>query len=223
MLRTTLKTLTLCIGLGGAATAQAGDAYFGFDAIGALSTTDFGGVNTAGGFSNNDTPNDTISGVALRFGMRDQWTIGSRTITPEIELAWFDDTITSASFPGLPAPTFFYTTSVETYRLGVNLWTPFHQDALWRAELGAGAGAVHRKISTNDTVVAGRKDDTALYGQVGMRFLRKVSARGSLSLSTIYSFTNETSVPLDGGANGNLSLKTNQLEIGVGYQVNLGS
>ena len=222
MLRTTLKTLTLCLGLGGATTAHAGDAYFGFDAIAALSTTDFGGFNNLGGFSNNDTPNDTISGVALRFGMRDQWTIGNRSVTPEIEFTWFDDTITSASFPGLPAPAFFYTTSVESYRLGVNLWTPFHQDELWRAELGAGAGAVHRKISTTDTVVAGRKDDTKLYGQVGMRFLRKVSANISLSLSTIYSFTDKTSVPLDGGPSGNLSLKTNRLEIGLGYQVTLG-
>ena len=38
----------------------------------------------------------------------------------------------------------------------------------------------------------------------------------------VYSFTDKTSVPLDDGPSGNLSLKTNRLEIGLGYQVTLG-
>ncbi len=205
--------------------AQAGDAYVGFDLVGARSMIDFGGVNTAGGFSNNDNQGEYIAGVALKFGMRDQWNLGGASITPEIDLTWYGnyDTV-SASFPGAPAPNFFYNTEIDTGRLGVNLWTPFHDDGKWRAEAGAGLGVMYRDVSTNDLVVQGSESDYVAYGQLGFRFLRKMSDRGALSLGTSYIFSDSASMPLTSGGfpAGNFEIETNHLEISVGYQVSLG-
>ncbi|QYX58257.1 hypothetical protein K1T73_07825 [Roseovarius sp. SCSIO 43702] len=218
-----LLTAVAALSFGTTTAAQAGDAYIGFDLIGARSLVDFGGFNTAGGFSNDDNQQAYTAGLALKFGMRDQWTIGGRSITPELEFAWYDDYSTrSASFPGLPAPTFFYNTSIDTARLGVNAWTPFHDDGVWRAEAGAGLGMMYRDVSTNDTVVRGSKSDYAPYGQFGLRFLRKMGDRGTLSLGTSYLFSDDIDVPLRSGAPaGNFKVQTNHVEISVGYQINL--
>jgi hypothetical protein len=204
--------------------AQAGDAYVGFDVVGARSMVEFGGVNTAGGFSNDDSQGETFAGVSLKFGMRDQWTLGGASVTPEIDFAWYNNyDIVSASFPGLPAPTFFYDTAIDTGRLGVNLWTPFHDDGLWRAEAGAGLGVLYRDVSTNDTVVQGSESDYVAYGQLGFRFLRKMNEHGTLSLGTSYIFSDSTTMSItDGGTPaGNFEIQTNHAEISVGYQISL--
>ncbi len=209
------------------AQAQAGETYVGFDAVGARSLVEFGGFNTAGGFSNNDNQGEYTAGVALKFGMQDQWTLSGTSITPEIDFAWYDDYNTvSASFPGLPAPVFFYGTSIEAGRLGVNVWTPFHNDGVWRAEAGAGLGVMYRDVSTSDTAVQGSKEDYVPYGQLGLRFLRKMNDRGTLSLGTSYLFSESTTVPLTiggGGAPaGNFKVETDHVEFRVGYQINFG-
>jgi len=149
-------------------------------------------------------------------------------ITPEIEAAWYQNyNTTSASFPGLPNPTFFYRSKVKTGRLGLNLWTPLYADGLWRAEAGAGLGVLYRDFKTNDTVVGGSGDDYALYGKVGVRFLRKTGQRGKLTLGVSYIASTKTNIPLavnGGGAPaGNLSVKTNGPEISFGYQLSLGN
>lgn len=208
--------------------AVAGDAYLGFDLIGASSFVDFDGFNTAGLFSNKDEQREHTSGVSLKYGLRDHFTLGGMAITPEADLAWYNEyTDSSASFPGLPNPTLFYDTSIETGRLGVNLWTPFHVDENWRAEAGFGFGAMYRDVSTSDTFVQGQKDEYLPYGQLGFRFLRKLDDRSSLSLGTSYLFSESTNVPLteatpSGAPAGVFEVETDHLEISIGYQLKLG-
>lgn len=217
--------VALGIALVSPATAIAGDPYVGFDVIGARAITDFGGVNTAGPHSNRDEQGEYTGGVALKYGLQDQFKLGGMTITPEAELAWYNDyNEVSASFPGLPAPTFFYNTSIESGRVGVNLWTPFHVDNKWRAEAGFGFGAMYRDVSTNDTVVQGQKDEYVPYGQLGFRFMRKLGDRSSLTLGTSYLFSDSTSVPLNSGGApaGTLEVETDHVEITFGYQLKLG-
>jgi len=223
-----LSRITVAVVLLSISTAASAEGpYVGFGVIGARSLVDFGGVNTNGGFSNTDQQGEYTSGVLLAFGLQDQFALGNTTITPELDFAWYKDYDTqSASFPGLPAPTFFYDSSIETGRLGVNFWTPFHADKIWRAEAGVGFGAMYRDISTNDTVVQGQKDDYVPYGQLGVRFLRKMSDKGSLTLGTSYLFSDSTTVPLStiggGVPAGNLEVETDHVEITIGYQFSLG-
>lgn len=218
----TVAALSLCT----PAAALAENPYVGLDVIGASSITNFGGFNTGGGFSNADEQREYTSGAALTFGLQDQLALGNISITPEVEFAWYDDYNTrSASFPGLPAPAFFYNSSIETGRLGLNFWTPFYADDTWRAEAGAGFGAMYRDVSTNDSVVQGQKGDYVPYGQLGLRFLRKVSDKGSLTFGTRYLFSDSTTVPLTvgGGAPaGTLKVETDHVELTIGYQLELG-
>ncbi len=207
---------------------QAGEAYLGGQVFGMSTTHDFGGFNTVGGFSNDDSVNERHAGIALTFGMRDQFKLGNMAITPEVEAAWYENyNITSASFPGLPNPAFFYRSKVKTGRLGVNLWTPFHNEGPWRAEAGAGFGMLYRDFRTNDTVVGGDEDDFAVYGKLGLRFIRSVGQRGSLTFGGSYIASSKTKVSLvsngGGGPAGSLSLKTRGPELHIGYQFSLGN
>ncbi len=227
-----LHFLTACAALLGiaiqTAPVQAGEAYIGGQVLGAISYNDFGGINTLGRFGNNDSVNETLAGIALTFGLRDQLKLGNMAITPEIEAAWYQNyNITSASFPGRPTPMFFYRSKVKTGRLGLNLWTPFYADGLWRAEAGAGFGVLYRDFKTNDNVVGGSDDDFALYGKLGVRLLRQVGQRGKLTLGANYIASSRTNISLAGIGSGipagNLSVKTNGPEISIGYQLSLGN
>ena len=227
-----MRFLTACAALVGfvlqPAPVQAGEAYIGGQVIGTVSDNNFGGFNSAGFFSNNDSVDETLAGIALTFGLRDQLKLGNMAITPEIEAAWYQNyNITSASFPGLPNPAFFYRSKVKTGRLGLNLWTPFYADGLWRAEGGAGFGVLYRDFKTNDNVVGGSDDDFALYGKLGVRLLRQVGQRGKLTLGASYIASSKTNISLTGIGSGipagNLSVKTNGPEISIGYQLSLGN
>jgi len=206
--------------------AGAQDMYIGFDAIGTVTDFDMGGFNTVGPHSNNDSRDETMHGIALNFGMRDKWSLGGTRLTPEAEFAWyFDRSITSASFPGLPAPAFFYRSSVESGRLGLNIWALFHETDRWRAEAGLGLGAMYRDISTNDTVVVGSGDDFSLYGKIGLRFIRALDDRNNLVFGLNYLVADKTDIQLRtiGGAvpAGNLSVETSSIEFHIGYRRDL--
>lgn len=206
--------------------AHAADRYLSFDIVGGTTSDEFGGFNTLGGFSNRDEHDDTHIGLSLSYGLRDYATIGGIRITPELELAWFDEySTTSASFPGLPAPVVFYTSSVQTARLGGNVWWPVSETTLWRTEIGLGAGLLYRDISTSDGVVAGSSDDFTGYGQIGLRALRSVGDRGNLKVGVNYVMTGETDAalaPIGGGAPaGDLSVNTRSLELRLGYEFKL--
>ena len=202
--------------------AEAGERYLSFDLIGGGTLDEFGGFNTAGGFSNADQSNDIQYGVAISYGLRDYWTLGNIQLSPELELAWFDDySVSSASFPGLPAPAFLYNTSIQTGRLGTNVWWPVYQDALWRTEVGLGGGVVYRDVSTSDGVVAGSDDDFSGYGQVGIRALRSIGERSSLKFGINYVLTGETDVALNGGTAGELSVDTRSVDLRLGYEFKL--
>src|SRR6056297_2987981 len=212
-----LTVAALCLSTPTAALAE--NTYVGLDVIGASSITNFGGFNTVGGFSNTDEQREYTSGAALTFGLQDQLALGNMSVTPEVEFAWYDDYNTrSASFPGLPAPIVFYNSSIETGRLGLNFWTPFYADNTWRAEAGAGFGAMYHEVSTADFSVQGQKDDYVPYGRLGLRFLRKVSDKGALTFGTSYLFSDSTTVPLtSGGAPaGNLKVETDHVELTIG-------
>ena len=218
-----LSALTIAVGLV-SQPAAAGDTYVGVELLGLSAGHDFGGYNTLGAFSNNDSVRKNVGGIALTFGMRDRFNLGGMAITPEIDLAWYQkQDITSASFPGAPNPFFFYQTSVSTGRLGVNFWTPFHSDSTWRAEAGAGLGMLYRDMSTGDGVVAGTGDDYAIYGKLGVRAIRSMGQNGNLTIGLNYVFADETDVALtDFNPAGNFSFRTQGPEISIGYQLSIG-
>lgn len=104
------------------ARVQAGEVYIGGQLIGTALDNNFGGFNTAGSFSNDDSVDKTLVGIALTFGLRDQFKLGNMAITPEIEAVWYPNyNISSASFPGAPNPLFTYRSKVKTGRLGLNI------------------------------------------------------------------------------------------------------
>lgn len=163
----------------------------------------------------------------LAFSLQDQLLLGNTFVRPEVNFEWYNDYNTqSASFPGLSAPTTFYDSSTETGRFGVNVWTPFHADEIWRVEAGVGVGAMYRAVSTNDTIVQGQKKEYIPYGQVGVRFLRKMSDRGLFTFGTSYLFSDSTIFPLSTIAGGapadHLKVDTHHVEITISYQFGLG-
>lgn len=202
--------------------AQAADRYLSFDIVGGTTNDELGGFNTAGGFSNADDRKNEHFGLSLSYGLRDAATIGGIRLTPELEFAWLDDySTTTASFPGLPTPLVFYSTSIQTARLGGNVWWPVQESALWRTEIGIGAGLLYRDISTTDSVVAGSGDDFSGYGQLGIRALRSVGPRGKLKVGVNYVRAGETDIGLNGGAAGSYSVNTDSLELRLGYELKL--
>lgn len=216
--------VSLCVMGPVSATAQ--DMYIGIDAIGTVTDFDTGGINTVGPHSNADSQDETQHGIALNFGLRDKWTLGTTKLTPEAEFAWyFDRSVTSASFPGLPAPTFFYNSSVESGRLGLNLWALFHETNHWRAEAGLGLGAMYRDISTSDGVVMGSGDDYSLYGKFGLRFIRAIDDRNNLVLGVNYVVADKSDIMLrnvaGGAPAGNFSMETSSVELHIGYRRDL--
>ncbi|WP_111732958.1 hypothetical protein [Roseovarius amoyensis] len=214
------------LGVIGPVSASAQDMYIGIDAIGTVTDFDMDGRNTNGNFFNTDSQSESQHGIALNFGLRDKWALGTTKLTPEAEFAWyFDRSVTSASFPGLPAPTFFYNSSVESGRLGLNLWALFHETNHWRAEAGLGLGAMYRDISTSDGVVMGSGDDYVLYGKFGLRFIRAIDDRNNLVLGVNYVVADKSDIMLrnvGGGAPaGNFSMETSSVELHIGYRRDL--
>ncbi|WP_338549924.1 hypothetical protein [Roseovarius phycicola] len=204
------------------AKAEAGDRYLSFDIVGGVTGDELGGFNTLGTFSNADDRQNEHFGLSLSYGLRDAATIGGIRLTPELEFAWLDDySTTTASFPGLPTPLVFYSTSIQTARLGGNVWWPVQESALWRTEIGIGAGLLYRDISTTDGVVAGSGDDFSGYGQLGIRALRSVGPRGKLKVGVNYVRAGETDISLNGGAAGSYSVNTDSLELRLGYELKL--
>lgn len=207
--------------------AQAGDRYLSFDFVGATTNDDFGGANTVFiEFLNSDEDDNTKLGLSLSYGVRDAYKVGGISLTPELEVAWFDDySASSASFPGLPAPIAFYDSSIQTARLGANIWWPIYETGLWRTEAGFGGGLLYRDFSTSDGVVSGSTDDVTGYGQIGVRALRSIGDRSNIKLGVNYVLTGQTDLDLnqdsDGAPAGVLSLDTRSLELRLGYELKL--
>jgi hypothetical protein len=230
MKKTTLFSSTvtaICLTLG-LQPAKAEDAtrYIGLNLIAGAPINAFDGYNTAGMFSNKDTVHSDYQGISLTYGIQDKWHWKGVAITPELELAWFNDyDAVSASFPGLPNPMFQYRTNIQTGRIGANLWSLVEQGQNWRAEFGIGGGLAYQEIQTDDTVVKGSKSGVSGYGMVGLRYLRDVGNRGQLSASAVVVKTGKSSISLAniGGVDaGNLSVSTLTPEFRIGYHLILG-
>jgi len=224
LITTFLAIGTLAIGTH-SVTAQSTDRYIGVDAIASAPSNSFSGFNTAGGFDNRDTQSAEYAGLSFTYGVRDALTWRGMAITPEVELAWFSDYNTvSASFPGLPNPSFFYRSNIQTGRLGVNFWSPFAAGTDWRTELGVGLGAVYREFSTDDNVVQGTSSGLTPYGLLGVRYLKDIGEKGRLTVGVNVVTTGDSKLALSTGFGpaGDLSVKTTSPEIRIGYQFLLG-
>jgi len=206
--------------------AEGAKRYIGLNLIVGAPMNAFDGYNTAGNFSNKDTVHADYQGISLTYGIQDKWNWKGVAITPEVELAWFNDSdVVSASLPGLPNPAFHYRSNVQTGRIGVNLWGLVNQGTRWRTEFGIGGGVAYQDIQTDDTVVSGSKSGASGYGMVGLRYLRDVGSRGQLSASAVVVKTGRSSISLTnlGGVDaGNLSVSTLTPEFRIGYHLTLG-
>ncbi len=225
LLSSTVIAICLTLGLQ-PAHAEGTKRYIGLNLIAGAPINAFDGYNTAGNFSNKDTVQVDYQGISLTYGIQDKWNWKGVTITPEVELAWFNDyDVVSASFPGLPNPAFHYRSNIQTGRIGVNLWGLVNKGTRWRTEFGIGGGVVYQDIQTDDTVVSGSKSSTSGYGMVGLRYLRDVGSRGQLSASAVVVKTGRSSISLTdlGGLDaGNLSVSTLTPEFRIGYHLALG-
>jgi len=203
----------------------ASEKYATFSFMLPTTKNEFGGQNSVGGFSNTDTQSSGTLGFQATYGLRDAFHVGTLPVSAEFDLALFkSEDITSASFPGLPSPTFFYTSDVKTLRFGTSFWSPVHEGNGYRTEIGLGLGAVYRDVSTTDGVAGGSGSDLTGYGQVGLRHVWEVSESGRMNIALNYVFTGKTSTALtNGGASaGSLTQSSKGVELSVGYQILLG-
>lgn len=181
----------------------------------ARSVQAFGGYNSAGSISNDDTTHGTVNGIALNAGWRNAWAVDGRSITPEITFAWTRAATSSDSFPG-----WTYQTVSRELRLGAAFWTPVNDNGAWRTEVGVGAGLLQRDLSTSDNVVGGEDTDVALFGKIGLRGLRELE-QGTLSVAVNCVIAGKTSLDLfDAGIpEGNYTYRSTGLELEIGYQI----
>lgn len=190
-------------------------------------SNDFGGINTAGAHSNEDSQSSEGAVASLSFGARDALQIGGTPFSPELELQLSaEHDVVSASFPGLPTPTFFYNSSIRSQRLGANFWAPLGAGNTWSLEGGFGLGAQRTDLETNDTVVESDSSDVTAFGMAGLRASRPTGGNGRLTFDLRYLFAGETSHPLTsmvGGAPaGELTHRASGFQVGIGYQIDLG-
>jgi len=210
---------TLCLA---GTSSNAEDYYLSFGAVGKpLLTQEFGGFNTAGGFSNFDKQNSSFAGGYVSLGRNDVVSIGKYAVSVEFDVSASSTDAVSASFPGLPSPTFFYTTDIESQRLGVNAWTSVISTELSSLELGAGVGAQRFDITTSDGVVSGAGDDVVPYAMVGARVLTPLGSYGGLEAGARYYVSGEADIPLDNGASGNFTYQQRGFEFRLGWQIGL--
>lgn len=208
-----------------AAEAQDRKLYFGVGVGTAAQANDFGGFNTVGGFSNEDSQSSNGGLASLTLGLAGMFNLGSASIDAEIEAqrGAAHDTV-SASFPGLPSPTFFYDSRIESRRLGVNLWAPISSGAAWTFQGGLGLGIQRTHLQSSDTVVGTDSTDTAAYGMLGLRALHPIGNKGRLAIDLRYFKANETSHPLTEPpfSAGELTHAASGVQVMIGYQFDLG-
>ncbi|MCV2864610.1 outer membrane beta-barrel protein [Albidovulum sediminicola] len=218
----------LALGAAAAAPVNAEGAryYVGLGAAYQALSNDFGGFNTAGGFYNTDTQSSDTNAFSATLGMRDAFALGQTSFDVELEYSQGGsyDTV-SASFPGLPNPTFFYRSTIESRRIGVNLWTQLsNAPGNWDFDAGLGLGMVKTDLVSSDTVVPANSSDSTTYGMFGLRASRALGANANLVLDTRYILSASTNHPLASGVvdAGNLTHSADGLQVGMGFQINFG-
>ena len=203
------------------AQAQGLDLYVGGEAAYTHQVHDFGGYNTQGDFSNEDQVVDSGSVVRLAVGASDVFTLAGRGVSAELEYAMFgDETVTSASFPGRPSPTFFYSTDVTAYSFGVMGWVDLYANDAMTLEGGGGLGAMYYDVSTTDGVVAGSADGTVAYGSLGLRAVFPVGDGFDFTAGLRVTQSAVVSIPLDAGVSGKLTYGGARGEFSLGIRYN---
>lgn len=206
-----------------AAQAGAAERYVTLSVIGGAQMNYFDGINTAGAFSNQDSQISHPVGGEISYGLLDAFTFAGRPATLQFDLnVMAPQTLVSASFPGIPSPTFFYTSQLTSARVGASVWQTLQSDAKAKTEFGFGAGAFYRSLSTADTVVTGDGNGVAPYGQVGVRRTWQISKTNSLVAAVTYTMSDNINILLTNGTNGNMTLRTGGVEASVGYRIMLG-
>lgn len=225
----------LCLLLASGSGAGAGDRglYFGLAFGASDQTNDFGGINTAGPHSNEDSQGSRGSIFDLTLGYTDLLSLGSVPITTEIEAQGGNAHHTvSASFPGLPNPEYFYHSTIRIQRGGVNLWAPLISDGAWTIAGGLGIGAQRTKLESvdylfdgTDPVVETRTSDTTGYGMIGLRVLHALGANGRLAMDLRYYKAGETGHRLklieNGLDAGELTHSASGVQVLIGYQFDI--
>lgn len=174
------------------------------------------GFNTAGGFDNDDDVDLNLLSGTFALGKSDIFQLPGGSLRAEIEYTYVDgSSFESASFPGLPSPTFFYQTEVDaTHAVMLNAWydypVPSHEKLVLSA--GGGLGASILSASTDDTVVAGSASGTEFAYMVGLEGNYHVTPRIAVGLGVRYSDYGTLDIPLDGGASGNLTVNQSALQ-----------
>lgn len=210
-----------------ATTATAADkpflSYVEFGAVSGQNKLSFGGTNTAGSFNNTDTQNFSANGAAIAIGFGTDVTVFGKTFQPELEYTRYGQgDVTSASFPGLPSPSFFYDTQIERTRLSANFWSTHEVNTDWNVQGGLGLGVMRTEASTNDTVVSGTETSYAPSLMLGAQALRNLGENGQIVFGLRAYFVGNTNIDLMSGGSdgGNLSFKQSSAEVRIGYRLN---
>jgi len=200
---------------------------------GALLFSDYkvtpGGFNTAGPFSNAfGTDHDSTTGISLAVGLDNlvQFTDSIR-LRGELELeSQGNPNFVTNSFPGPPGPsTFFYHTDVRSLNGFANLFVDFDMPMIaapLTAFVGGGIGASNHRVSTNDTVVSGSNSSTEFAWHLGGGLKYAISNNVELFAAARYMDLGKTNTLLNGGANGNYTLKHNVVEARMGMTIKFG-
>ena len=188
---------------------------------------DMGGNNSFGPHSNEDEENGVagISGT-VALGKANLIQFGNGSIRAEIEYSNLEaQEISTASFPGLPDPEFFYETEIDrTQALTLNTWYDFALPSNEKVvlSLGAGLGAAKLSASTDDTVVAGSAEDTGFAYMIGAEANYLVTPQIALGLGVRYSNYGSLDIPLEDGDAGSLTIDQDAYQIRAGVRFTFG-
>ncbi len=208
----------ICAAVAGQASAQSflDGTYVSIGASNNFSKFSMAGINTVGEFDNNDEVDLNLLSGTFAIGKSDIFQLPGGSLRAEVEYTYIDGgDFESASFPGLPSPTFFYQTELDaTHAAMLNAWYDFPVPSIDKLVLsaGGGLGVSMLSASTDDTVVTGSASATQFAYMVGLEGNYHVTPRVAVGLGIRYSDYGSLDMPLDGGTSGNLSLDQSALQ-----------
>ena len=226
IMRTLFAVLATGVLNASGATAQtaATSAYLSFEIGGEDRDVIFGGFNTLGNFANADEQNTSGTVANIGIGLRDHFNIGSVPVSSELTLGFSgSDNITSASFPGLPNPLFFYQSDYDTARIGWTGWGSVLRRDAFEAQVGLGVGMQRTSLSGNDTVLIYSGTDLSPFATVGLRGVWHASDRASYTATARYTVSAPAEFLLGPGPTGTISTRTEGFDIRFGIQISFGA
>lgn len=179
-----------------------------------------GGFNTLGAFSNDSKSLQTVFAARITLGASNLVSL-SDTISLRGEIEGFLPQKSSYHTFSL-AP--YYDTNDHFYGGFANLWLDMKLPAPLdgtTAFVGGGVGAFHHELTANDSVVYGQESSNKFAYNLGGGIKHNLFGAYDLVVGLRYVDYGRIETPLNGGTNGNYTLKQSGVEANIGISVPL--